>query len=211
MEIVTDLQVPHAHERLRSLLDEGAKVLDVGCGYGVIGQFLSSGGIQVDGLEPDPERAAQASGRLRHVVTGAAGDAAPDPPYDAVLFLDVIEHLHDVGSALMWAAGLLRPAGVIYTSVPNAAHITARKKLALGDWSYHDAGVFDRTHVHFYDIMTMGRIGAGVGLLETNRWYTYSVPRLWPLPRAWSCRRWPNLLADHALIAWRSPTPGPRP
>lgn len=203
----------HPYAVIANRIPLGAKVLDVGCSEGHLGAyFASKAKAIVDGIEPDEARAKAAQGRLRAVINATAGVDPPNPPYDVVLFIDVIEHIVDAAAALTWASHRARPAtrrgrqlsidGYICAMVPNAAHIGVRKKIALGDWSYADEGTFDRTHVHFYDTRTVGDLPPN-GLQETWRWYWICTPKRWPLPQKWSGRHWPNLLAQHTVVEWR--------
>jgi cyclopropane fatty-acyl-phospholipid synthase-like methyltransferase len=91
----------------------GATVLDVGCWAGAAGRFLiETRAATVDGVEPDAEMARRASEAYRRVVEGsiedalASGGLATPEPYDAVLLLDVLEHLKDPWRVLReWSSG----------------------------------------------------------------------------------------------------------
>jgi 2-polyprenyl-3-methyl-5-hydroxy-6-metoxy-1,4-benzoquinol methylase len=110
----------------RLLASEGiappARVLDAGCGWGVTFRELERAGYRIAGLDVDRPALEQLdrerSGRelieaelTREVPEGAGG-------YDAVLALDVIEHLDDDRAAVSRLAGLLRPGGLLILSVP---------------------------------------------------------------------------------------------
>jgi SAM-dependent methyltransferase len=109
-------------ERLlaRHLAVPGALVLDVGCGTGSLLPVLQASGYRPVGLDLRPEGIA----RLRTADPTAEvleGDAErlpfPDGSLDAVLALDVLEHVDD-RAALREASRALRPGGLLLVSVP---------------------------------------------------------------------------------------------
>ena len=72
-------------------------------------------------------------------------------PFDAILLLDVLEHLIDPWSAVDTFAKAVKPGGVMIASIPNIRHISTSVGLLLGNrWDYADAGLLDRTHLRFF-------------------------------------------------------------
>jgi 2-polyprenyl-6-hydroxyphenyl methylase/3-demethylubiquinone-9 3-methyltransferase len=104
----------------------GLRVLDVGCGGGLIAEPLARLGAQVTGLDPAPEtiEAARrhAAGQNLDIdyragrVEELAADAAA---FDAVVCLEVIEHVPDVAVFLETCAKLVRPGGLMLLSTLN--------------------------------------------------------------------------------------------
>lgn len=145
---------------LRALVPPTARrVLDVGCGAGALGAALKAErpGLEVVGLEGFPEAAERARGRLDDVfcLDLDALDALPDDAgtFDAMVFGDVLEHLRDPARLLRTLRGALAPDGVIVCSIPNVKHWTVVMPLLVHDrWEYQDAGLLDRTHVHFFTL-----------------------------------------------------------
>jgi SAM-dependent methyltransferase len=93
-------------------------VLDVGCGFGVLGALLAldSPARRVIGLDPDAGKIARGRawyGHLPNVELRLAGAEEDWPPCDAVVFHDVLHHLPDAEAALRRAARVLRPGGVV--------------------------------------------------------------------------------------------------
>lgn len=192
---------------LRSWVAPGSWVLDIGCGTGEVGKYLSARPATVHGLEPNVERAARAAERLAVVELGAA---APDfvttalrDRYNHVVLIDVLEHVADPIALLSWCAMRLADDGTILCVVPNSAHLSFRLKILRGDWSYTDAGMFDRDHVRFYDTRSIADVARRAGMEEIRRRYGPGFPRWWPVFRTKSLALWPNLLADRILIEWR--------
>src|SRR6201999_4678964 len=100
-----------------------------------------------------PAAAAQAETRLTHVWRRSLDEPGAFEglgPYDAVLFLDVLEHLYDPWGVLAAAVMALRPGGVVHAVVPNVAHVSVVRRLLLGRFDYADVGTMDRTHVRWF-------------------------------------------------------------
>jgi methionine biosynthesis protein MetW len=144
---------------LRALVPTDARrVLDVGCGAGALGAALrEERGIEVDGLELSADVAARARERLDAVVE-ADLDRLDDLPFDrgsfdAMVFGDVLEHLRDPHRLLRTLRPWLADDGALVCSIPNVAHWSVVLPLLIQDrWPYADAGLLDRTHVHFFTL-----------------------------------------------------------
>lgn len=98
----------------------GATVLDAGCGWGVTLQALEERGYRADGLDVS-RRALECLDRPERALFEA--DLSEPVPreanqYDAVVALDVIEHLDDDRAAVAALWRLTRPGGIAVVSVP---------------------------------------------------------------------------------------------
>jgi len=105
---------------------KGLSVLDVGCGGGLIAEPLARMGARVTGLDPAvanieaARRHAAGQGldidyRAGRVEELAAGGLA----FDAVVCLEVVEHVPDPGAFLAACAALVRPQGLLMLSTLN--------------------------------------------------------------------------------------------
>jgi len=127
-------------EKLRWLhkyLPAGSRLLDVGASFG---HFLHAAHdcYQAEGIELSP--AAVAWSREHFGVRNRVGSVYDLPldraDFDAVTCWDVIEHVPDPWLALGRMAGVLKPAGWLFLSTPDAGSLAAK---VLGRrWHYLD-------------------------------------------------------------------------
>jgi 2-polyprenyl-6-hydroxyphenyl methylase / 3-demethylubiquinone-9 3-methyltransferase len=111
-------------DQLRPLT--GLRLLDVGCGGGLICEPLARLGAAVTGLDPAPEtiEAARrhAAGQNLNIDYRAArveNLLAENIRFDAVVCLEVIEHVPDPGAFLKSCGALVRPGGLMLLSTLN--------------------------------------------------------------------------------------------
>jgi len=112
----------------------GARVLDVGCGGGILSEALASAGAEVTGIDLAPRVLEVArlhlheSGRkveYREVSVEALAAEAPSA-FDAIACMEMLEHVPDPGSVVGACAILLKPGGRLFLSTLN------RTPLAFG-------------------------------------------------------------------------------
>lgn len=105
---------------------EGQRILDIGCGAGLLSEALATMGAEVTGIDPaeaniDVARAHAAKGGLAIDYRATTAEALPadTPLYDAVLAMEVVEHVADRPLFLRTAAALVRPGGLLILSTLN--------------------------------------------------------------------------------------------
>jgi SAM-dependent methyltransferase len=93
------------------------RILDVGCGDGVIWPKLAAFG-DVEGIEPDGALIAPGSPHRSRIEIAPFPGRARSERYDLVLMLDVLEHIEDDRGALARVYELLAPGGRVLLTVP---------------------------------------------------------------------------------------------
>jgi 2-polyprenyl-6-hydroxyphenyl methylase/3-demethylubiquinone-9 3-methyltransferase len=105
---------------------QGLAILDVGCGGGLISEPLTRLGARVTGLDPALEnievarRHAAGQGLDIDYRAGRIEElAAEGAAFDAVVCLEVVEHVPDPAAFLKTLARLVRPGGLVLLSTIN--------------------------------------------------------------------------------------------
>ena len=98
----------------------GNRLLEVGCAYGTLLDFLKGRGWNARGVEISPVSSRIAREELGlDVRTGQLEDAAfPADSFDVVLLLDVLEHLHRPFETLAEIRRILAPGGTLVVQCP---------------------------------------------------------------------------------------------
>lgn len=155
----------HVFDRLRRHLGDGGgrRLLDFGAGWGQFTQAAADDGWDAVGIEPTPGRALYAREALGLDVrtTTLTPDLFPDDHFDAVVSLQVFEHLEDPAAELAAIARVLRPGGILAIEVPSIASPLVR---VMGGSHRH----FNPDHFWFFSPETLRRFvtDGGFSVLE---------------------------------------------
>lgn len=149
-----------------------ARILELGCAAGATIAHLKNlyPGLWAAGVELDEAAAKEARTHLDTVWQGTVEDtpwdsAIPKASLDAVLCLDILEHLVDPWAAVKRLSPLLAPGGRLIISIPNIRNLKFIRKLLInGDFRYKDAGLLDRTHLRFFTRETASELAVCGGL-----------------------------------------------
>jgi len=105
----------------------GARVLDIGCGGGLLSEALAQSGADVTAIDLAPELVKVA--RLHGLESGvtvdyrvqAAEDLAAEQPgsFDVVTCMEMLEHVPDPGAIIAACHRLLKPGGQLFLSTVN--------------------------------------------------------------------------------------------
>ena len=101
----------------------GGRVMDMACGEGYGSEVLSRSAASVLGVDANPEAHEHARLRYRRqnleFERGMVENHGEPGTFDAIVFLQTIEHVQDPGGVLRHFRSLLAPGGVAYVSTPN--------------------------------------------------------------------------------------------
>lgn len=116
----------HVRFFLRDLAP-AARVLDVGCGRGVLLREIAERGFEAHGVEANAPAARGADPRAEVRIAPRLADAGyPAAFFDEVVIWHVLEHLRDPRATLAEVCRILRPGGRLVVAVPNFSSAQAR-------------------------------------------------------------------------------------
>ena len=113
---------------IKSMVDlNGKRVLDVGCGGGILAESLAQSGAETTGIDLSDkalkvaELHALESGvhvQYRAISTEALADIEPEQ-YDVVTCMEMLEHVPDPASVIQACSKLVKPGGYVFFSTLN--------------------------------------------------------------------------------------------
>jgi 2-polyprenyl-3-methyl-5-hydroxy-6-metoxy-1,4-benzoquinol methylase len=165
----------HTHSYLlpivdRALAEMAAKtVFDLGCGNGSVAKHLSKS-FNVVGVDYSISGIAQAQAafpglRLEH--RSAYEDLAAEfGQFDAVVSLEVVEHLFDPRTFTRRVFDLVRPGGGIIISTPFHGYWKNIALALTGKMDAHFAALWDGGHIKFWSMRTLRTLLVEAGFVN---------------------------------------------
>jgi 2-polyprenyl-6-hydroxyphenyl methylase/3-demethylubiquinone-9 3-methyltransferase len=105
---------------------EGLRILDVGCGAGLVCEPFARMGAATVGIDAAPKlisaaqiHAAESGLAIDYRATAAEDLAAAGERFDVVLALEVVEHVNDVPAFVATCGAMVKPGGMMIASTIN--------------------------------------------------------------------------------------------
>jgi len=105
---------------------KGLRMLDIGCGGGILSEPLARLGAQMVGADPSAENIAVGTAHARengievdYRSTTAEQLAAAGERFDVVLAMEVVEHVVDVKAFVATCASMVKPGGLMFAATLN--------------------------------------------------------------------------------------------
>jgi len=151
-----------------------ARILDVGCGSGMLGERLrQSRDRYIVGITYSPTEAELASKRLSKVICAELNgfDFSSLGKFDCVILSHILEHLYFPDRCLESLKCVLHKESVVVLALPNVVWWKQRLQFLVGKWRYQDSGILDRTHFRFFDVHSSKQLleEAGYEILRVRR------------------------------------------
>ena len=146
-----------------------ARILDVGCGRGVMLSALADRGFEVHGTDISETAVRGSDPRAEVRVVPQLADAQyPDAFFDVIVIWHVLEHLEDPRGTLQEIHRILRPGGRVVVAVPNFSSFQA---VWTGSaWFHLDLP----RHLFHFPLDALRRLLAEVGF-EVGQAYHFSL------------------------------------
>lgn len=159
---------------LAAIPADAKRVLELGCANGRLGQRFKEDHPQVAwwGVDCSAEAVATASAHLDRVFTLDldAGDlTAVGRDFDVIVIGDLLEHLRRPEAVLSTLYDLCAEGAHIICCLPNMAHLSVIQRLVVGDISYDENGLLDRTHSRFFSLASAFKTFLDAGWLPDLR------------------------------------------
>jgi len=180
-------------EKQMGTMPHNPGLMEIGCGSGVLLQTAISRGWRADALELSPELAGLAgeTNPSSNIIVQDVLDHTPgESTYDAVMALDVIEHVLDPELMLKNCRAMLKPEGLLLLQTPNTRGLRCRSQKT--GWEMRDpgqhinlfspeglVGLLQRTNFRVEMIRTISGSGMEKGAARVAAW-----TKQWLLDRA---------------------------
>lgn len=166
-------------------LRQGTRVLDIGCGAGVLCAAFQRQGCQVVGVDLSESGIALARQHFpgcRFELLGVnelSLDRLGETPFDIVVSTEVIEHLYAPRLLTRAAFAALKPGGLFVATTPYHGFL---KNLAISlsnHWDVHADPLWDGGHVKLFSRKTLFRILEEAGFRDLRFRGVGRLPYLW--------------------------------
>lgn len=134
LHLLNPIRIGYIHRTIRQhkglspqMPFSGLKLLDVGCGGGLLSEALARSGLEVTGIDASEKNIAIATHHALQsgvpvtyrVVTAEQVVEEGTSTYDVVLAMEIIEHVADVPLFCESLARLVKPGGLLYIATLN--------------------------------------------------------------------------------------------
>lgn len=159
---------------------KNARLLDVGCGLGYFLSLARNQGWNVYGIEPNLDIVKKGSQNFRLDIQCAAFEESnfPSDYFDVITLWNVFDELFNPSGCILKIRKILKPSGVLYIRIPNAAfHLfiykiqQTLKKLHLTNIMPYQSFIF---HIFSFSAKTLKWI------LSNNGFYNIKIKNSWP-------------------------------
>lgn len=164
---------------------QGLRVLDLGCGRGFWSDRFAKAGARVTGVDASSAGIARArdsypEGDFRQLpITEDLLEALGHEPFDAVVSIEVVEHVYDPRGFARSCFNALKPGGALVLTTPYHGYLKNLALSIVGGWDRHFTALWDGGHVKFWSRRTLTLLLQEIGFEDIRFSYHGRVPLLW--------------------------------
>ena len=152
-------------------INENDKILDVGCGEGVILNYLVGKSKFIYGIDISSHLIDILKKRIEKGVNLQQMNIENKTPFkddyfDMIILTDVIEHIADLYISIKELKRILKKNGLIFIDTPNIAKLRNRLKLLFGMfpstgseknnlWDTKNGNLYDGGHLHYFTFSSL--------------------------------------------------------
>ena len=180
-----------AATKVARLVGQGKRVLELGCGPGMITRLLAGQQCRVTALEMDAHAIEAVAQYCETVHACDLNDPAwpaklaAAERFEVIVAGDVLEHLVDPWATVERLVPLLAEGGHVVISLPHAGHNAVIASLIASDFAYQPWGLLDKTHIRFFGMHNIQELCEHAGLKITEADYVVKPPEHTEFARRW--------------------------
>lgn len=174
LHLLNEVRVPYFEEVLGGFA--GNRILDVGCGGGIFTEPLARGGASVVAIDASPGSVQGASEHAAHAGldidyrVALAETFEPGEQFDAVMAVDVLEHVEDVDATLAMCARALKSGGILGFLTHNQTLKAFEELIWMGEYQL---GFIPKGNHDFHKFLAPGELAErmsnhGLQVVETK-------------------------------------------
>jgi 2-polyprenyl-3-methyl-5-hydroxy-6-metoxy-1,4-benzoquinol methylase len=163
----------------------GKRVLDLGCGNGYWSNRLRQLGAEPIGIDGSTEGitiARQKYPGIRFEQLLATDTVLSDlgvAPFDAVLSVEVIEHIYDPRGFVRSCMLALKPGGTLVLTTPYNGYLKSLALSLAGKWDFHLNPLWDGGHIKFWSRHTLTTLLTEAGFRDVTFAGYGRAPYMW--------------------------------
>ncbi|MBB3134271.1 2-polyprenyl-6-hydroxyphenyl methylase/3-demethylubiquinone-9 3-methyltransferase [Rhizobium pisi] len=174
--------LPTVFDVLGNHLDGSAQndVFDLGCGTGGAAAALAEKGYSVVGVDPSSDGINKAKINYPELplnVGSAYDDLSKEyGTFDAVISLEVVEHVYDPKTFTSTMYDLVKPGGIAVMSTPYHGYLKNLALAAVGKMDDHFMPLRDHGHIKFWSKSTLSTLLLDTGFDNIHFEYVGRIP-----------------------------------